>query len=318
MKTNIIDYIVKNTALKQKDIAAKLNVSRAQISKWKAGESIPFEREEALNKLAGLYGWNTDWAILSKTEENGQAWFEYLAFMGEGDNRHLIHEAECYVPQLLLLLEELGASIPKQAPLVEDVEKEEYKLTSFDSMIWELTEYYEPLVTWCEYYLLNDIDLNNDSDEYLDLRWELEEFSQVIALQHVDRKQLTSVGIDLEAFDKFFIKTNNDIKRKIGELCKVMNKEGIPFATDYFEYLNCDPKDLGDRINFNELFGDSAESVDDLLPYGERRILEETKATKTLLEELHIKIDTLLSEKDKKMLDKELEHTSPLRRIRNK
>lgn len=34
---NIIDYITRNKGLKQKDIADRLNVSKAQVSKWKSG-----------------------------------------------------------------------------------------------------------------------------------------------------------------------------------------------------------------------------------------------------------------------------------------
>ena len=52
MAFNIIEYITKNTDLKQKDIAKKLGVTTGQISKWKQGEYIASERQKELNKLA--------------------------------------------------------------------------------------------------------------------------------------------------------------------------------------------------------------------------------------------------------------------------
>ena len=52
MTTNIIDYIIKNKGLRQKDIAENLNVSKAQVSKWKSGEHIPHERREELLSIA--------------------------------------------------------------------------------------------------------------------------------------------------------------------------------------------------------------------------------------------------------------------------
>ncbi|MFT4578663.1 MAG: hypothetical protein ACI8PD_002281 [Nitrospinales bacterium] len=100
-----------------------------------------------------------------------------------------------------------------------------------------------------------------------------------------------------------------------------MNQRGLPFSTDYFDFLNLEPEELEDivmweGIRWHNING--TESVDDLLPYGERKILEETKNTNILLTELHIKIDTLLSAKNKKILNKELEHTSPLQRVPQK
>lgn len=66
---NIIDYITRNKGLKQKDIADRLNVSKAQVSKWKSGEYISYSKQEELNKLAGLFGNDTEWAVITKTKE---------------------------------------------------------------------------------------------------------------------------------------------------------------------------------------------------------------------------------------------------------
>ena len=86
MAFNIIEYITKNTDLKQKDIAKKLGVTTGQISKWKQGEYVASERKEELNKLAGLFGHNYEWAVISKTKKNSDAWFEYVMWHSSNEN----------------------------------------------------------------------------------------------------------------------------------------------------------------------------------------------------------------------------------------
>jgi transcriptional regulator with XRE-family HTH domain len=311
VKTNIIDYIIKNTDLKQKDLAEKLKVSPAQISKWKAGEPIPSERKESLNKLAGLHGDDADWGILTKTKKNGRGWFKYLSFMGDCDNRHLEEQPEIYAVKTLLLLSELGATIPENAPLVEVVDQDNYEWTSFDSMVWDLTEGYGILVDWCDCYLWDGVGLNDEPGDLLDLRWNLEEYALEIALKYVDKEDLKSAGIDLKKLDDLIRKTNVEVKRIIIKLCESMNKVGMPFTTDYFNYLNKRPDLLWNMIHMKGIFAGSANSVDNFLPFGERKILNETKMTNELLIELHMKIDTLLSDDNKKMLDKKLKYTFP-------
>ena len=45
---NLIKQILVNTDLKQKDLAQKIGVSTAQISKWNKGARIPLSRQEQL------------------------------------------------------------------------------------------------------------------------------------------------------------------------------------------------------------------------------------------------------------------------------
>jgi len=84
---NIVDYIIENKKLNQRAISKELEISQAQISKWKTGVKIPEVRELQLIELAGLNNIceeftinNADskWAILTRKYCDGQRWFEYL------------------------------------------------------------------------------------------------------------------------------------------------------------------------------------------------------------------------------------------------
>ena len=78
MNTNIIDYLTTEKGLKQQDIAERMGVSTAQVSKWKRKNIIAFKRERALMKLADLawesdekpLGYSSAFAILVKSKEN--------------------------------------------------------------------------------------------------------------------------------------------------------------------------------------------------------------------------------------------------------
>ena len=82
--TNIISYLIKEKNFKQIEIAEKLGVANAQISKWKMGVKIPRRRETELMRLAKIWWPREDgrppseWAIIVKSKENEDNWFEFF------------------------------------------------------------------------------------------------------------------------------------------------------------------------------------------------------------------------------------------------
>src|SRR5258708_15876336 len=78
-RDNLIEYVLKHTNLNQADLARKLKVSRAQISKWKAGDYISLNRQSELLKLAGLFDTVcVEWAMFAQSKENAEAWYSYV------------------------------------------------------------------------------------------------------------------------------------------------------------------------------------------------------------------------------------------------
>ena len=352
MAINIIEYITKNTDLKQKDIAEKLGVTTGQVSKWKKGEYISSDREKELNKLAGLFGDNADWAILVKTEENGKAWHDFLC---EKDSRTefpvLNYEIDewFFAQWLLEVLDELGVPIPEIAPSMQDYNdfgelesgtfgewesgvfteyseeacyrREEELNNKFftedgedkgvidwdlNELIGEICENWGAVVAWSYKYLIDAI---NDDEDVSEAKDELECMSIDISILSLPDGCLVSAGGDEKALFKYQSKAKKTAIEFINRYCQALTNSGTPITQDYFYLISKHAAWLGDETWMQDSLHN--DEIERHLPYGERTILKELSYIRKVQEELHQKVDTLLSEKDKQMLDKKLEFTRP-------
>ena len=89
MNTNIIDYLTTEKGFKQQDIAERMGVSTAQVSKWKSQKSFSRKREAELMNLAGLWwetkrkgGNSSSFAIMVGSEQNQNAWINNFFTIG--------------------------------------------------------------------------------------------------------------------------------------------------------------------------------------------------------------------------------------------
>lgn len=313
MPINLIDYIIETKGLRQKDLADQLGVSRAQISKWKAGEYISAEKLEKLNEIAGLFGDDPDWAILVKSEENAEAWYAYFQEMNElaeGYAAYLFDDMpELYVRFILLLFKEVGVDVPMSPPSTDRGHEELDTISDaeegdpLESLILEFLSVYGHLIEWWE----RNIQCT-DHPDLMDAQMDLRHYAPEIALNSVPVGVREAAGIREEVFRPFYREKTFEIRRGIHELCDRMNELRIPFVADYFAYLHEDPEVLDDEMLFDDIMGDSIEK---LLPYGERTILLESRKTNELLKELHLKVDALLPEEVRQTLRKTLKWTRP-------
>lgn len=289
---NIIDYIIKHKGLKQKDIASLLNVSRAQISKWKAGEYISYTKQEELNHIAGLWGDDSEWAILAKNKENAENWFKYFAYQEEHalegyDTGDFTEEENAIiaVPSILKKLYNLGVKIPENAPTIPDEESdEEYENTNFDNLISAFITNYGYIVHWWENATdwLDDLDLYENINS---IRYEIDS----IALSHIDEDTRIRAGITTENFNKFFQEEKRFLIDHIQNLCKGILKAGYPITIDFYKVIFENPYILDDETFFDQ----TIVSVNDFSSIGEKNILKEIYDLKKQIEELHKKIDKI-------------------------
>ena len=298
MAFNIIEYITKNKALKQKDIAKKLGVTTGQISKWKQGEYIASERKEELNKLAGLFGHNTEWAVLSKTKANSDAWFKYVLWHSSNElvsNREIEDEGDLKIPNIFILLSQLGMSIPSKAPQVNEIQSDDYKWTAFDMAMSKILRSYGILVEWNDKHFA---DLVSDIEIYEIVKRIQSEAINVALLnvEKVDREILLSAGINQDLLVELIQETNTHVRELIRTLLRKMNAKRLPITTDYFLYIDKSTE----WLELEMMSTDYSGGITQFLTYAERNLLEIQKYDNHLLESLNQKIDTLLSEKDKK------------------
>ncbi len=310
---NIIDVITTKTKLKQMDIAKKLGVSRAQISKWKSGEYIPYDRRQALNEMAGLFGDDTEWALLTKNPENAEDWIDYFTdhhqgFLDVDTCRTLTDEAEVWVPQMLILFNLIGIKIPENARNIDtDVEDEE-GVSKFGRLMTGYLESYSALTNWHEWNI-SSIE-NDEKDDIFESTMELQSYIVDYALRFVDEEILTDLGADLSKVSKKVEHARKEISKIIEKILIIMLHNNIPIMKNYFDIINKEPYDLDDD---GMILGKN--TIESCLPLFERTILSQNAELFKILGELHLKVDTLLKPEDKEKLSKILEVTPPLSSI---
>ena len=295
MAFNIIEYIIKNTSLKQKDIAKKLGVTTGQISKWKQGEYIASERKEELNKLAGLFGQNDEWAVISKTKANSDAWFEYVLWHSSNElvsNREIEDEGDLKIPLIFIRLSQLGMSLPNKAPNVKKLKSGVDDWTDFDMAMSKILRSYGVLVEWNDKHfadLVSDIEIceivNQISAEALN-----------VALLNVDKEILLSMDINQDLLLELYEDTNVHVRELIRTLLRKMNAKRLPITIDYFLYIDKSTE----WLELEMMSSDYSNGITQFMTYAERNLLELQMYSSHLIESLDQKIDTLLSEKDKK------------------
>jgi len=296
MAINIIEYITKNKGLKQQDIAEKLGVTTGQISKWKKGEYISADRRRELNKLGDLFSDNLDWTLISKTKENADAWFAYINWYSDEYNREIEDEGDFFIPYIFTCLSDLGAKIPDKAPSVSEMDSDNYELTSFDSVITDLLYSYAILVQW------NDkIISERDFDDLWDYFCEIASNALNVAMINVSmvgKSNLLAIGIKENILDQYINKSKKNIRRCIKNLLLQFNEKGLPITKDYYLIIDQDTEWLDDEM----MFSSNRNNILEHLSYADRNLLETQKYGIELLESLNRKVDTLLSEENKKKL----------------
>lgn len=118
---NIIDYLVNQVGMSQVEIANKLKVNRAQITKWKKGDYVPPERESELMKLAGLFGDDFKYAIKVGSRENNDNWISLVRDINETpyiDTNYpdLDINITDVIYRLICWFEEAGCKLPTDIP----------------------------------------------------------------------------------------------------------------------------------------------------------------------------------------------------------
>lgn len=281
-KNNIIEYIISNTSLKQKDIAEKLGVSRGQVSRWKTGEFIPLQRHKALNEIAGLFGSSFEAAVLFKTEENYEAWTDYVVELSEYSDYYLSEqiedEPEFFIYALISKLSDLGFNVENFKPQVSNIiENEEIVFSNLDTFIIHCIEYTSTLNIWFYTFL----EFNDAFEDLHDEIVELRSYAQSIALKYINKDLIVAVGINPELLNNYLAEVDSTVRENLSVLCRFMNANGIPLMTDYFDYINKDVTDLADKTIF--AIEQQKLSSDVFLPYADQLILAELRKNNELL-----------------------------------
>lgn len=305
---NLIDYVIKHTGLSQADLARKLKVSRAQISKWKAGDSLSSERSTALLALAGLFETACiEWAMFAKTDKNARAWYALVLQILEAGEAGDVFRSLCenspdlYVGHVITRLCELGARVEPRAPATIWIDEEKRQHTPLAAALHSVVQAWGQLKVWIDAILKFD-DLSDTAEQELaepitDLEW----LTFDLALSHVEKGLLTEIGVDEGKLDFVVQQARQATRSTLHRICKIRMKHGLAITEDYFELLYLPPSDLAEQSLFRPHgMADHADGnlIKSYLPYGQRLILSHLEYQAMALRLLDEKLGRILARGD--------------------
>ena len=305
----MIEYILARKIMRQVDIANQLNVSRAQVSKWKRGEYLPAERERQLLELAGLFGDDFQWAVLVGNEQNGLAWlqlFEHLNECLDIPYFDFAEQSQQTVKGILTTLQSIDCPIPSQPFDTSNLDYDE-PWDDFTEFLFELLDIYSDLSNWINnnLFALGADYIEPIYDEAIDLSYRAVDMS----VANLTADSLDTAGIDVEKHQAFAIKVKEQTRRNIRKLCQKLRAANIPIQADYFKLINSYPGELATEDEYFDFWGRN--QIEYYLPFNEREVLQNARHLSKGLEELHLKLDMLLSNEQRQQLENKLEIFKP-------
>lgn len=256
---SLIRLVLQQAGSSQKELAAKLNVSSAQISKWKAGEYISFDMEQKLKTLAGIGDRNPDVVWWVGGIEQADKWarlFRYLADcavdVAECSYKSpLEDDAENLMRNVFYALREAGAVIPKTFPKdidfdyaidVEDNNESEelflnlYEKNAYSSLIYEILQAYAQHYDFYIAYIRNGIAIDAPMDSCFDEIDQIESCMVDLAL--------AKIGADstiLPKFKQFKCETLRNYRSWVEALKEAAYSKKMPLRAELMHLVSEDP-----------------------------------------------------------------------------
>ena len=308
---NIISYLIEEKGFKQKEIAEKLKIKDAQISKWKLGVKIPDDREIELMKLADLwwerednYRPNAKWAVLVKSKNNENEWFDFFnkifksVFIHSPIERYSVaeklHTINALTENFLIIFNQAGIIIPPEPPTRRFGPYDDLHIDPWEEFAYTYVENYLLLESWCCQNL-------NLKFSYMQEFFYLLPRYTILKLTIEENSNLFSQvpnPYDLHEYQRFIKEQVWEIENTIKD---AVRHEGIDFDENIFDDLISSPKEKSMNMTtdneFDELIGEvdssTVEDIDQYLSYGERKIMQGIKENRKLLNKVLIRLEKL-------------------------
>lgn len=291
---NLISHILTNTKMSQKDLAAAIGVSGAQISKWKSGEPIPFGRKGELMEIAQIPS-NFEVLELAGTEENIDQWIHHLRADVVPCLEHGLDDAfedrdvaEENLLELLEIFQAFGLVKPYTAPQLIEHENGDISFTqeAFHNIAYETLVNLSDIRFWINSFVSfsgYSRELGEDY-ELTDLEGQIQDESFQIAAMHIDIKNIPTISAD--AFESLKRQARNNMAGLIQQyLLRLKLGSNRTPLVDLYDLVNISPNQLA--IDAETFDGAS------YITMGDRYADLTYKNTMGMLNNLYSKIDKL-------------------------
>jgi len=257
--SSLVELALSAQGCTQKELALKLRVSPAQISKWKKGEHISFEMSNRLSELAGLGDLDPDVVLLAGSIEDAGKWIQLIRYLAElsefsaetgYDTAPLVEELDddnCHLFwNTFHVLQEMGVNIPR--PFPEELEACIADGDDEDEAIWNneiaslIYDMFKALTDVYGFYAAFVADLV--FDEGLDLvdtpAWELD--SELLSLA---ASKLDLDASKIPGFPRFKKKVESEVAEMVTYLKERAFRAGIPLRIELMDLVFDSHDELG-------------------------------------------------------------------------
>ncbi len=256
---SLIRLILRQAGCSQKELAAKIDVSPAQISKWKAGEYISFDMEQKLKSLAGIGDRNPDVVWWTGGIEQADKWARLFKCLADcavdaaecSYQTPLEGDVEDLMWSVFNALNQAGAEIPKAFPEdidfdygIEDEDDEEsfLKLTeenAYSSLIYKLLQAYARHYDFYIAYIHNSTVIDGAIESYFDKGADIESCLVELALAKVGDESTI-----LPKFRQFRYETLRNYRGWVESLKETAYKSKIPLRAELMHLVSEDSEFL--------------------------------------------------------------------------
>lgn len=260
----LVKLALGNLKCSQKELAARLDVSPAQITKWKKGEHMSLTMQDRLKKLADIDELDPTFVLWSGSKENSLKWKKLIHHLAELAHegaetgyytRPLEDEDGTLCWSTFHTLQEMGVSIPKTFPKeldidydnIEDEELQELFETPYSSLIYDI---YTSLNSVYGFYAAYISDLIYD--DHLDL------FDPPGCDIEACLLSLAACKIEVddniaENFKKFRYQTLTDYEKWINIVKEKAFRAGVPLKAELLEVVYKTPDELNHEAEAESL-----------------------------------------------------------------
>jgi transcriptional regulator with XRE-family HTH domain len=258
--SSLVQLALSAQGCSQKELAVRLGVSPAQISKWKKGEHISFEMSDKLSELAGLDDLDPDVVMLAGSKEDAKKWVQlirYLADLAEQSSESgyntapLVEDLDddnCVLFwNAFHVLQEMGVNIPRPFPkeleacIADDDENEEEAIwdNEIASLIYDM---FKSLTNVYGFYaaFVSDLVFDDELDLIDTPAWELDS-----ALLSLAASKLELDGRKIPGFSRFKHKVESEVAGMVAYLKARAFRAGIPLRAELMDLVFDAHDDLG-------------------------------------------------------------------------
>ena len=257
--SSLVELALSAQGCTQKELALRLGVSPAQISKWKNGEHISLEMSDKLSEMAGLDALDPDVVLHAGSIEDAKKWVQlirYLADLAESsaesgyNTAPLVEDVDddnCLLFwNTFRVLQEMGVDIPRPFPKEleaciadEDGDCETIWDNEIASLIYDM---FKSLTNVYGFYaaFVSDLVYDDELDLFDTPAWGLDSELLSLAASKLELEEDKTPG-----FSRFKRKVESEVAGMVAYLKERAFRAGIPLRVELMDLVFDSHDELG-------------------------------------------------------------------------